>query len=120
MRLLLCLLATALFAQQGHPLTGTWSGDWGPSATERTKITLVMDWDGKNVTGQINPGPNSIPIASVYVDPATWTIRIEADTKNQDHISAEGRLEDLGSYHRTIRGKWRQGSVNGDFRITRD
>ncbi len=75
MRLLICLLAcwlltTALFAQQGHPLTGTWSGDWGASATERTKVTFVMDWDGKNVTGQINPGPDSIPLSSVYVDPA--------------------------------------------------
>jgi hypothetical protein len=118
--LVACLVTTALFAQQGHPLTGTWSGDWGPSANERTKVTFVMDWDGKNVTGQINPGPDSIPLSSVYVDPANWTVRIEADTKAKVHISAEGRLEDLGSYHRVIRGTWRQGAVSGDFRITRD
>ena len=124
MRLLICLLAcvltTALFGQQGHPLTGTWSGDWGPSANQRTKVTFVMDWDGKNVTGQINPGPDSIPLSSVYVDQANWTVRIEADTKTKVHISAEGRLEDLGSYHRFIRGTWRQGAVSGDFKITRD
>jgi hypothetical protein len=120
MRLLAILAATALFAQQGHPLVGTWSGDWGPAATERHQITFVMNWDGKNVTGLINPGPDSIPITSVYVDPATWTVRIEADTKGNGHISAEGRLEDLGSYHRTIRGTWRQGSVSGNFRMTRD
>src|SRR5580692_7366036 len=99
MRLLICLLAclltAALFAQQGHPLTGTWSGDWGPSATERTKVTFVMDWDGKSVTGQINPGPDSIPLASVLLDVTNWTVRIEADTKDQSgkpvHISAEGK-----------------------------
>lgn len=106
------------FAQQGHPLTGTWSGDWGPTSTQRHQVTFVMNWDGKNVTGLINPGPDSIPIASVFVDPATWTVRIEANGK--EHISAEGKLEDLGSYHRTIKGSWTQGTAKGDFKITRD
>jgi len=106
------------FAQQGHPLTGTWSGDWGATSTKRSQITFVMNWDGKNVTGLINPGPDAIPIASVFVDPATWTVRIEANGK--EHISAEGKLEDLGSYHRTIKGSWTQGTTKGDFRITRD
>ena len=32
----------------------------------------------------------------------------------------QGRLEDIGSYHRTIRGAWHQGTANGDFRITRE
>jgi hypothetical protein len=122
---LACLsLAPSGLAQQGHPLTGTWSGDWGPSATQRNQVTFVMNWDGKNVTGIINPGPDSIPIASVFVDVTTWTVRIEADTKDTSgkpvHISAEGHLDDLGSYHRTIRGIWRQGSTNGDFKLTRD
>lgn len=118
---LACLfVALTASAQQGHPLTGTWSGDWGASATQRNQVTLVMNWDGKNVTGMINPGPDSIPIASVFVDPTTWTIRIEADTKDKAHISAEGHLNDLGSYHRTIAGTWRQGTVKGDFKLTRD
>jgi len=114
------LCAWAMFAQQGHPLTGTWTGDWGTTATKRTQITFVMNWDGKNVTGLINPGPDSIPITSVFVDPTNWTIRIEADTKDKVHIAAEGRLADLGSYHRTISGAWTQGSAKGDFKIARD
>jgi len=117
--LLACIaLCGPVFSQQGHPLTGTWSGDWGATSTKRNQITFVMNWDGKNVTGLINPGPDSIPIASVFVDPATWTVRIEANGK--DHITAEGKLEDLGSYHRTIKGSWTQGTTKGDFRITRD
>lgn len=83
-----------------------------------------MEWDGKKVTGLINPGPDSIPITSVYVDVGTWTVRIEADAKdssgNPVHINAEGKLEDLGSYHRTITGTWRQGTATGDFKIARD
>jgi hypothetical protein len=114
------ILAAAALAQQGHPLTGTWSGDWGASPTQRTQVTFVLNWDGKNVTGIINPGPDSIPISSVFVDVTKWTVRIEADTKDKVHISAEGRLEDIGSYHRTIKGAWHQGPVNGDFRLTRD
>jgi len=83
-----------------------------------------MNWDGKNVGGIINPGPDSTPIASVFVDYATWTVRIEADAKDASgkavHISAEGKLDDLGSYHRTLKGTWQQGTARGDFRLTRD
>lgn len=117
-------LAVFAYAQQGHPLTGTWSGDWGLSATQRNSITFVLNWDGKNVTGQINPGPDSVPLSSVFVDPTTWTVRIEADMKDSSgktvHVAAEGHLDDIGSYHRTISGVWRQGAAKGDFKITRD
>jgi hypothetical protein len=111
----ICLAFMPIRAQQGHPLTGTWSGDWSPTATQRTAITLVMNWDGKNVTGIINPGPDSIPISSVHVDYANWTVRIEANS-----IAAEGKLDDIGSYHRTIKGVWQQGAAKGEFRLTRD
>src|SRR3989449_10775336 len=78
-------LAVPSFAlvQEGHPLTGTWSGDWGPAATQRNHLTIVMNWDGKNVTGMINPGPDAIPLGSVFLDVTNWTIRIEADTNRQ-------------------------------------
>jgi hypothetical protein len=126
-----CLLATAalitssfLVAQEGHPLTGTWAGDWGPSATQRNHLTFVMNWDGKNVTGSINPGPDSIQLGSVYLDVTNWTVRIEADAKDAAgkavHVSAEGKLEDISSPHRKITGSWQQGSVKGDFRLVRD
>jgi hypothetical protein len=111
-------------AQQGHPLSGTWSGDFGSSPTQRNQVTVVMNWDGKNVTGIINPGPDAVPISSVFVDVTNWTVRIEADAKDASgkpvHITAEGRVEDIGSYHRTIKGTIHHGAVAGDFRLTRD
>jgi hypothetical protein len=117
------VIAPAL-AQEGHPLTGTWAGDWGPTATQRNHITLVMNWDGQKVSGVLNPGPDSVTIGSIFVDVTTWTVRIEADAKDQSgkpvRIAAEGRLEDLSSYHRKLIGSWRQGDANGDFRLTRD
>ncbi len=47
-----------LFAWQGSdPLTGTWKGDWGPSAADRNQVTLELKWDGKALTGTVNPSP---------------------------------------------------------------
>jgi hypothetical protein len=119
-----CLgIGATLIAQEGHPLSGTWSGDYG-SGTQRTHVTVVMNWDGRNVTGVINPGPDAIPIGSVALDLVKWTVRIEADAKSQSgspvHIVADGQIEDLGSYHRRIVGTWTQGATTGDLKLTRD
>ena len=110
-------------AQEGHPLTGTWSGDWGPGAAQRTHITIVMTWDGKTVSGTINPGPDAIAVPAIALDVTNWTIRFDADAKSASgpvRISAEGRLDDIASAHRTITGTWRQGTAKGDFKLTRD
>ncbi len=121
---LVIVLAASAFAQEGHPLTGTWSGDWGPTATQRSHLTLVMNWDGKNVTGTINPGDNATTIGTVFLDVTNWTVRIEADGKDQAgkavHIAAEGKIEDLASAHRKLTGSWTQGTARGDFKLVRD
>jgi hypothetical protein len=120
----LLITVVSASAQEGHPLTGTWSGDWGATATQRNHLTLVLSWDGKNVTGTINPGPDAIQLGSVYLDVTNWTVRIEADGKDQAgkvvHISAEGKIEDLSSAHRKLAGTWSQGSSKGDFKLVRD
>jgi hypothetical protein len=113
------LSAASLRAQEGHPLTGTWSGDWGVGAAKRTHITLVMAWDGTSISGTINPGPDAIAIPAIALDVTTWTIRFEADTKD-GRLAAEGRIDDIASAHRTISGTWRQGTAKGDFKLTRD
>jgi hypothetical protein len=116
-------LAVMASAQEGHPLTGTWSGDWGPGSAQRTHITMVMAWDGKTVSGTINPGPDAIPVSAIALDVTNWTVRFEADGKSASgpvRISAEGRLEDIASAHRTITGTWRQGTARGDFKLMRD
>ena len=117
-------LAAGAIAQEGHPLTGTWSGDWGPSTAQRNHLTLVMSWDGKNISGVLNPGDNAVQIPSIFLDVTNWTVRIEADAKDQSgkavHIAAEGKLDDIGSYHRKLSGSWTQGTTKGDFRLIRD
>jgi hypothetical protein len=113
-----------LLAQEGHPLTGTWHGDWGAPGAARSRVVMFMKWDAKNVTGTINPGPRAIPMSSVALDPSGWTVHIEGDGKDATgkpvHVVVEGKLDNIGSYNRTISGTWTQGSVKGDFKVTRD
>jgi hypothetical protein len=112
------------FAQEGHPLTGTWTGDWGSSPAQRNHITLVMSWDGNKISGVINPGPDSAEMQSVALNLTNWTVRIDADAKDATgkpiHIEAEGKIEDLGSPHRRLVGKWTQGTLTGDFKVARE
>jgi hypothetical protein len=113
------------FAQEGHPLVGSWYGDWGPSPTSRNQIIVVMSLQGKNVTGVIfNPGPESFPLKVAKLDSTKWTVHIEAEIKDSSgkpvQIVADGKLEDLGSPKRALSGTWTQGATKGNFKITRE
>ncbi len=114
----------AAAAQYGHPLTGSWSGDWGPTKDTRTSLLIELTWDGKAVTGTINPGPNAVPLQKASLDPSNWTVRFEAEARDRSgqmiRYVVEGRLENLGSYNRVMTGTWSEGSVKGDFRLVRN
>ena len=116
--------ASSAFAQFGHPLKGTWSGDWGTGPNNRTHVVLDLNWDGKAITGTINPGANGVPLKVATLDPATWTIHFEGDGKGQSganvHYVIDGKLENLGAFARFITGTWTQGTAKGDFKITRN
>src|SRR5262245_66317451 len=88
---LLCLLvalalAVPVVAQEGYPLSGTWSGDWGtsPKEADRRQTTLVLSWDGKAVQGLVDPGPDSAKIKVATLDTTKWTVHMESDIKDQD------------------------------------
>ena len=73
--------APAVAAQEGHPLVGTWHGTWGPNAKERHDVTLVLEFDGKAITGMMNPGPDSVRFDKVTLDPSNWSLHMEATPK---------------------------------------
>ena len=118
------LFVLPLIAQHGHPLVGSWHGAWGPTPAHRNDVTVIMEFDGDNVTGMLNPGPESVRLQTVTLNPTNWTVHFEADTKdragNVVRFIADGKLEDLGSPTRSIAGTWNHGTVKGDFKITRD
>jgi hypothetical protein len=113
-----------LNAQEGHPMTGTWHGDYGASPAQRTPVVFLMHWDSKKVEGKINPGANSIPLTAATLDPSKWGVHLEADMKDSTgkpvHMVFDGKLDNVGSYNRTITGTWTGGTQKGDFKLTRD
>jgi hypothetical protein len=116
---------TGLAAQEGHPLIGTWSGEWGPSPTERSPALIVMEWKTTTLSGVINPGyPDQAEIRVGTLDSTKWMVHLEADSKdergNTVKVVIDGKLENIGSFNRTLTGTWTRGSVKGNFKLTRE
>ena len=113
------VVAQALNDGQGHPLKGVWLGDWGGAdSNNRNSVTIEMNWDGKAVTGSINPGPEAVPFTKAELNHNNWTVHLEAESKGVRYV-IDGKIENLGSMRRSIVGTWAQGNQKGDFKITR-
>jgi hypothetical protein len=112
--LLVCGVSASAVAQEGHPLKGSWIGEWSGNEALGDFVLLVMNWDGKEVTGVINPGTDNIAIESVELDPSDWSVTIEGG-----EYEIEGKIENLELQSRAIVGTWKQGRNNGNFEISR-
>ena len=110
-------------AQEGHPLKGSWIGTWESNETHGEFVLVVLDWDGEQVSGLINPGTDNIEIDEASLDPADWTVRIEADAQDREGDTVryviEGRIEDLELPNRYITGTWQHDNGGGAFEIRR-
>src|SRR5258706_15973845 len=93
------ILASVGFAAlAAESLSGTWAGDWGPSASDRNNVTVELKFDGKSkVTGTVNPGPNAVDLKNGTFDEKTGALHLEADAKgrrgNDIHYVIDGKLE---------------------------
>jgi hypothetical protein len=115
----------AAVAQQGHPLVGVWSGDWGPSQTERHLVVMELNWKDTTLSGNINPGePDAATIKVGKLDSTNWTVHIEADGKDEKgnplHTVVDGKIDNLGSAKRVLSGTWTRGATKGTFKVTRE
>ena len=122
--LVVLLVASTAFAQFGHPLKGSWSGDWGTGPNNRNRVLINLNWDGKAITGVINPGPSAVPLRTATVDPATWAVHLEGEGKDASgatvRVVIDGKVENIGAYARFMTGTWTQGATKGDFKVTRN
>lgn len=118
--LVACLALPAAGLAQGKaaadPISGSWSGDWGPSPGDRNQVTVDLKWDGKALTGTVNPGPNAVQISKATFDPKTGVVHMEADVKRGTtiHYVIDGKVE-----KNTMSGSWNHDNRKGDFRITK-
>ena len=125
-----CLaLAAAAFAQEGHPLVGSWHGDWTLDGTARRDLTLVIDYtpDGASVAGVANPGFDSAPLQNIEMTitkVTDWSVSFAVELKDRSgkatRYAAAGKLDKIGSDRRTLSGTWTAGAAKGDFKLTRD
>ena len=129
-------VAPTALAQEGHPAKGTWVGYWGPTLTSQSRIVLVIDHDGKTMSGVYQPGPNAAPMKVARLDitpgkpavgvargnsgqapqtPAVlpiFKVHFEIDAKdargNPVAIVADGTMNNVALPNRSITGTWTQ------------
>ena len=187
-------LILPLAAQEGFPMKGSWLGEWGDA---KNQVFVVFDWDGKVISGAINPGTETITVKnaslaptpvpppagapaaapaggggggrggnrgggggqgaagaaagapvpalpaagggaqaggaggrggngagqSVAPAPVEWVVHFEGDGKDSKgatvHYVADGKIENIGLYNRSIVGTWTSGTTKGPFKLTR-
>ena len=116
--LLAATLAAPIQAQEGHPLKGSWIGMWEGNKDAGDDVLLVLNWDGKTISGIINPGTDNMKIANATLDPNGWKVHIEADGKNKQgaavHYVIDGKVE-KGS----MTGSWNHDNRKGDFKLAK-
>jgi hypothetical protein len=112
-----------LVAQEGHPLKGSWLGTWAGNKIHGNDVLLVLTWDGKNITGTINPGTDNMPIKNATLNPEGWVVHLEADAKDKSGAALtyviDGKIEDLRLPNRSISGTWKNQRENGVFKVGR-
>ena len=117
---------SGVWAQFGHPLKGQWSGQWGPKDNPK-RLLLDLHWDGKEITGRVNPGDENAAVKSVtfdYSNPSAWKVKLTAEGEDKSGkpvaISVDGTLENIGAYSKLFHGTWTEAGQKGEFTLTRN
>ena len=127
-------LGVPAFAQWGHPLKGSWSGEWWLKKGEENRVLLDFDWDGKTLKGILNPGTDNVTVQNLSLQPPPinnvgkamdpWLLHFDADVKDASgkvvHYVIDGKLQNLGSYNRFITGTWAFGNQKAEFKVVRN
>jgi mRNA-degrading endonuclease YafQ of YafQ-DinJ toxin-antitoxin module len=110
-------------AQEGHPLKGSWLGTWAGNTSHSQDVVLVLNWDGKAITGTINPGTDNIAVKNATLNPDGWLVHLEGDAKDASGRALtyviDGKIENLHVPNRSITGTWKNQKESGAFKISR-
>jgi len=110
-------------AQEGHPLKGSWLGTWAGNKIHGNDVLVVLNWDGKAITGTINPGTDNMVVKNATLNPDGWVVHLEADAKDKSGAAVtyiiDGKIEDLRLPNRSITGTWKNQRESGIFKVGR-
>ncbi len=121
--LMVCLSISVSVLAQGKaaadPLSGTWAGDWGPTAEHRNPVSVNLKWDGKALTGTVNSqGAAPIELQKTTFEAKTGAVHMEAEAKGRGgaavHYVIDGKVAG-GS----MTGSWNHDNRKGDFKVTK-
>ena len=116
-------MGSAASAQEGHPVKGSWIGEWEGNQEHGEFVLVVMDWNGEEISGVINPGTDNIEITRATLNPDGWVVQIDATDEDAEggavHYQIEGRIENLELPDRSIVGTWKHERGNGAFEVSR-
>jgi hypothetical protein len=120
--LLTCIVVLAVLfilvapdQQTTDTLSGVWTGDWGATPVHRNLVTLELKWDGKTLTGMVNPGEDAIALQETSFDASTGAMHVEVETGSVGNIVRyiiEGKVE-----NGVIIGSWNHDDKKGDFKV---
>lgn len=117
---LLLLISGAAVAQEGFPLDGTWRGEVINKDGSHRTIVLVMQYDGKQVNGTMNPGPSSVDFTGGKLNPDGWKFTVAFKGAQGVNTQFNGTLSKLGKYNRELAGKWTEGTNSFDIRFVHE
>lgn len=117
------LTVSPALAQEGHPLKGSWIGSWAGNKIHGSDVVVVLNWDGKAISGMINPGTDNMRIKNATLNPEGWVVHLEADGKEKSGAAVtyviDGKIENIHIPKRTITGTWKSQKESGTFNIER-
>ena len=110
----LALLAAVAFAQEGHPLTGSWSGERMVDG-QPSRVLLVMDLQrDQKISGYVLENGKRSELQDVKLNTDAWSVSFALD----QGYRVDGAIGELGSQtQRTITGTWTDGSKSGAFHV---
>ena len=126
--LLACLAITVpMFALQApapaaDAVSGTWTGDWGPSPQDRNMVSVELKLTGTAITGTVKstqPARPDVTISKSTYTPATGVVHLEAEAKNPRSGAAVHYIIDGKVAAGAMTGSWNHDATKGDFKLTK-
>jgi hypothetical protein len=125
--LLACVaIALPIIAQQksaaSDPLSGTWTGDWGPNERDRNQVSVDLKMAGTAVTGtvqSVTPKRDDVAISKGTYTATGNKVHLEAEAKNPRSGAVVKYVIEGTIAGTSMTGTWNHDNTKGDFKLTK-